>query len=236
MNMDVVIPTFMREEKLRRTLASIHTALGVCNFPVNVKVFYSDPDEKLRAEKDLDFSWLEHKIYGSEDFRAPVFWNDYLKTMDADALVYLTDDVLIDRYCLLIASEHLKKMDFDGVIGFNIDNRVEEVQPCLAAFGVLGAKFADRFPGREVFCPDYYSLFADVELEKYAKFVGRFKFEHACKLVHFHPAYAPDEADETHLWTRRRVSREAAFFEMRQSKGLLWGRDFERVNKEEVNA
>lgn len=232
MTLDVVIPTLMREEKLRRTLTSVHTALGVCNFPVNVKVFYSDSEEKERAEKELNFSWLEHMIYGSEDFRAPRFWNDYLRTMEADALCYLTDDVLLDRYCLLIAAEEIKKMEFDGVVGFNIENRMEEVQPCLAAFGLVGKKFADRFPGRAVFCPDYYSLFADVELEKFAKLTGRFRFQGACKLVHFHPAYAPDEADETHLHTRRRISRESAIFEARSTGGLVWGKSFELVNKE----
>ena len=232
---DVVIPTYGRPEKLRRALASVHTSLQLCRDRIEVHVFYSDEKEYDEAKKDLKFKWLDHWMLPPRlDFRATHFWNHYLKTMYADALVYLTDDILLDQYCLLIAVEEIRKMSFDGVVGFNIDNRVEEKQPCLAAFGVIGAKFADRFPSRAAFCPDYYSLFADVELQAYAEEVKCFKFHEACRLVHFHPDYEQGSMDLTHLHTRRRVHKETDIYLRRRDAGLVWGKSFKRINEEDV--
>lgn len=233
-NVDVVIPTYGRPEKLRRTLASVHSALMVCRDRVTVHVFYSVEAEYQAAKEELNFSWLSHwMLPEGMDFRAPAFWNHYLRTMHADALVYLTDDILLDQYCLLIALETIKKMEFDGVVGFHIENHIEEKQPCLAAFGVVGRKFAERFPDRGAFCPDYYSLFADVELQAFAESVKRFTFHEACRLVHHHPSYEPGAMDATHVHTRRRVHKETDIYMQRKERGLVWGQSFERINKEE---
>lgn len=230
---DVVLPTYQREEMLRRTLTSIHSAIELCRDKVEVKVFYSLEEEWKKAKEEMQYSWLWHEMLPSlhDDFRAINFWNWYLKQMGSDALVYLTDDILLDRFCLLIAIEEIKKMDLDGVVGFHIDNRTEERQPCLAAFGVVGKKFAERFPDRAVFCPDYYSLFADLELQAYAESVGRFKFQSACRLVHYHPSYTNEVPDATHLHTRRRVSRESGIYLEREKAGLLWGESFKLINQ-----
>lgn len=233
-NVDVVIPSYGRVEKLKRTLASVHTAMNHCGARIDVHVFFSDLKEYKEASKDMQFPWLSFwMLPEGQDFRAPLFWNNYLRTMYVDALVYLTDDIRLDQYCLLIAINEIEKMKFDGVIGFNIDNKIESEQPCKAAFGIIGKEFAERFPGRAVFCPDYYSLFSDVELQQYAEKIGKFKFHTACKLVHYHPGYESEEMDATHMHTRRRKEKEVKIFSERQEKGLIWGESFELINKED---
>lgn len=233
MKLDVVIPTYLREEKLARALSSIHGALDCLPADVfaKVRVFYSSQAEKAAAEKAFDYPWLEILLYEEKDFSLPRFWNHALRTSPGEAMCYLTDDVLLNRWCLAIACMEIKKMDFDGVVGFAIENITEPHQPCLAAFGVIGAKYADRFENRQVFCPEYRSLFADTELQRQAEILGRFRFHKACSLVHYHPAYTPEEADATHAHTRREFESDRKTFEKRTAQDLVWGISDELVRE-----
>lgn len=236
MNLDVVIPTFMREEKLKRALLSVNEAIEQCSndIQVRIKVYYSHAGEFSSAIKGMDWAWIEHHLLPqvSSKFKLPDFWNDRLRESTADAMCYLTDDVLLNRYCLAIAAMEIKKMEFDGVIGFNIENITEPYQPCLAAFGIIGLKYADRFKDRQVFCPDYTSLYADLEVEKQATILGRFKFHKACILVHFHPAYTLSEGkDATHLHTRRDFDKDRTTYDRRMARDLVWGLSGELINK-----
>lgn len=227
MRLDVVIPTFMREDKLKRALSSVRNAAEQCgnDVDVKVKVCYSCPAEYLAAKRDMDWPWLEHCLLEEypDGFRLPRFWNDALRASKADAVCYLTDDVLLNRYCLAIAAMEIKKMDFDGVVGFVIENHTEPHQPCQAAFGIIGMKYADRFPERQVFFPGYRSLYADMELQQQAQKLGKFKFHQNCLLVHFHPNYTLGERDDTHVHTRREFDKDRETFEERNAKGLIWG-------------
>ena len=232
MKLDVVIPTFMREGKLKRALSSIHSSIEQCgeDVEVMVRVFYSSPEEWTVAKREMIFSWLKCELLPNREFKLPDFWNDRLKESTADAMCYLTDDVLLNRYCLAIAVMEIQKMGFDGVVGFNIENITEAFQPCLAAFGVIGLKYADRFKDRKVFCPDYTSLYADLELQKQAEILGRFKFHKDCILIHYHPAYTLGEKDSTHAHTRRDFSKDRGTYERRSARDLVWGITEELIN------
>jgi hypothetical protein len=234
MKLDVIIPTYQRADKLKRTLSSLHCALEQCGekVDVTVKVFYSDADEFVAAAREMGYPWLEHHLLSEteKEFSLPLFWNDRLRESRADAMCYITDDVLLNRYCLAIAAMEIEKLEFDGVIGFNIENITEPYQPCLAAFGVIGLKYADRFDNRQVFCPDYTSLYADIELQRQATILGRFKFQTACLLVHYHPAYTLGEMDATHAHTRRNFDSDKHTFEARSKRDLVWGLSYELLN------
>ena len=234
MILEVVIPTYLREDKLKRTLSSVRAAAEQCgeSVEVKVKVFYSHAGEWAKAREEMDWPWIEHSFLTPRNFKLPDFWNDRLKESTADAMCYLTDDVLLNRYCLAIGAMEIKKMEFDGVIGFNIENITEPYQPCLAAFGIIGLKYANRFKDRKVFCPDYTSLYADLEVEKQATILGRFKFHKACILVHFHPAYTLSEGkDSTHLHTRRDFNKDKDTYDRRAARDLVWGLSEELINK-----
>lgn len=225
MILDIAIPTYLRAEKLMRALASIKASKEACpsDVKVNVDVFYSHSAEWLETSRVVGRDWIGHHLIENGEFRLPIFWNDRLRESKADALCFLNDDILLSKTCLTIAAKEIKKMEFDGVLGFRIENITETVQPCLTSFGVIGIRYADRFPNRKVFCPEYVSLYADVELQRQAEKLGRFRFVEQCSLVHYHPAYAPDEQDFTHLHTRRNFASDRAIFERRNKAGLLWG-------------
>jgi hypothetical protein len=230
MILEVVIPTFKRFDKLKRTLGSIHNCMAMfklCkeNSSVRVKVCYSSPKDYEQGKEELGYEWIEHYLLEPYDdgFKLPRFWNDMLRACTADAMCYLTDDVLLNRYCLIIGAMEISKMEFDGVIGFSIENHTEPVQPCLASFGIVGIKYADRFKDRAIFCPEYTLLFADMELQKQAEKLGRFKFHTACSLVHFHPAYELDEMDDTHDHARRDYHEDVSMFRYRSNNNLIWG-------------
>ena len=142
MKLDVVIPTFMREGKLKRALSSVRGAMDQCRGDpeVQVRVFYSNPEEWQAARREMAWDWIQCELLPNREFKLPEFWNDRLKESIADAMCYLTDDVLLNKYCLAIAMMELKKLEMDGVVGFNIENITEPYQPCLAAFGIIGLK------------------------------------------------------------------------------------------------
>lgn len=225
MKLDIVIPTYMREEKLRRALSSIRNAMDYLPGDVMaiVRVFYSNISEQQLAELEMGWHWIEHRLLSAKEFRLPEFWNDRMEESQADALCYLNDDVLLEKGSLVKAFEILRQMNFDGVVGFDIKNRTEVDQPCLAAFGIIGMKYADRFPRRQVFCPEYTSLFADMELQCQAEKLGRFKYLRGCSVVHLHPAYSPNDHDFTHLHTRRNLIKDRETFDRRRALGLIWG-------------
>lgn len=234
MKLEIVIPTYLREEKLIRTLSSVRNAMDQLGPDVeaSVKVCYSSEAECAVNTKGMNWPWIQHCLIEKypDGFKLPRFWNDVLRACRADALCYLTDDVLLNRYCLAIAAMEIRKMNFDGVIGFAIENITEPHQPCQAAFGVIGMRYADQFKDRRCFCPDYTSLYADIELQKQAQVLGKFKFHTSCTLVHFHPAYEPNEMDQTHMHARRNSQLDRETFERRSERDLVWGLSEELIN------
>jgi len=231
MKLEIIIPTYKRQKKLIRTLASVKLALTHLppNVVTSVNVYYSTPEEWLDAAKVVGRKWVNHHLLEptKESFSVPKFWNDRLKNSQADMVCYLTDDVELNQFCLKVGVENLTRVDLDGLVGFCVFNINEPKQPCQASFGIMGKAFIDGFKNRRVFCPEYYLLFADCELEAYAKSVCKFKFVKDCILAHYHPSYVPAEHDETHEHIRENKMIDQAIYDARKKKGLIWGRSYE---------
>jgi hypothetical protein len=228
--LDVGVPTYMRREKLLSCIRSICEARLHCN-PVAVHLhLYFSLIEELNEIKEHEAGkeWISYHLL-SEEFRAGRFWNGHLEGMEADALCYLTDDVRLDPYCLTNAWNKLQEVHFDGVVGLNIEN-AKDGHPVKAAFGMIGRVYADRFPQRQVFCPEYGAFYCDEELEKYARSLGRFHFCEEAKLTHSHPDFTRDGADATHKHHRRHKFEDVMIHNVRVKSGFLWGRDFELVD------
>jgi hypothetical protein len=223
-NLDVVIPSLGRIKKLENCLNSIfHSAK---NIKINIYLYFSVEEEyKYFLEKFKDFP--EITVILLTDYRVPTFWNTHLKNMKASALMYLNDDVLLFEDTLSVVMSEFPKTfpDGDGVLGLRQSN-IPQDQAVEGAFGVIGKKYAERFPDSQVFCPSYYRFFGDFELWRYAKSIDKFLFCIPARIQHLHPAFSKEQEDETHRLVRKWLPTDRQTFKLRQSKNLLWGDSF----------
>jgi len=230
MKLDIVIPSRNRLDKLKVCLESIENNLSdISPYRVNVKIYVDTEDERNNIRKYCKLGIVGGQtILMKEEYRASRFWNSYLKTMEADILCYLNDDVKLSSTCLRDGLMDLCYLDYDGIVGFYQSNQVGTTN-CNAAFGLIGSKFADRFPDRKVFCEDYYCLYLDEELMKYASSINKFTGSTKATLEHYHPVFTKELPDETHKWLRRYKQRDIKVHNMRKAKNLIWGNSFERI-------
>lgn len=232
MKIDIVIPTYKRLNQLVNCIDSVILSMLISiEHEFKIHVFFSD---------DAEFELIRSRLHDNDhvvchlldkEYRAPVFWNDYLLTMKADALAYINDDVKLDYKALRHAVGVLENEGTDSVVGFFQENAGDDQGICKAAFGLIGSTFADRFPERQVFCPDYYALGLDRELFNFAESVGRFFYCEEAKIFHYHPAFTGEIPDETHHHNRRNIGHDVEVKALRKERGLLWGKNFERVTK-----
>lgn len=178
--------------------------------------------ESIKKQTFKDFSLFV--IEDTKREKAPKIWNNHLKSNPTRSMVFLCDDTELDCNCF---EELVKINDIDNkLVGFNQKNLALS---CKAAMGFVGTKFADRFINRQVWCPDYDNMHVDGELIDSAVHFGAFFFATQCKLVHHHPVTDVRLFDETHNKTREHAQQDAETRLFRQKKGLIWGRDYERL-------
>ena len=125
-----------------------------------------------------------------------------------------------------VAAMNEKFPDGDGVVGFNQSNLVEH---CEAGFTLIGPKFLDRFMGQDFFCPEYKHYYADTEFWKYAKSVDKFYYCVGARVDHFHFSVT-GQKDSTALESQKSRATDKETARKREEAGLLWGRDFTRIN------
>jgi len=206
MKIDIVIATYKREQKLKRCLCSI-----------------------------LDNSYLKttfYRIFIESDYnRLFVFgiWNKYIRTSTADIIFWLNDDIKLFPDCIEKAVKCMVDNfpDTDGMVTLNQSNME---QGRKGGVGLVGRKFADRFPERRCFCPDYKIFHADAELQTFAESINKFKYGEDAKVTHYHPALFKNEMDDTHINSRKQnSSSDLQIWRERKADGLLWGRDSRKL-------
>lgn len=227
MTLDIVIPSFNRKEKLLNCLASIVKAKKL-HYDVEVYVYFNDQASVEEFATIFPRRWINYRIV--ENYKVPEFWNTHLKDMHADMLMYCNDDVAFFSDTLLeLFSEypiHFPKLD--GIMGICQANALPG-QALDSAFGVIGKNYANKFPNKKVWCPDYYRFFCDQELLLYAKSINKFIFSDKVKIKHYHPAFTGQKPDNTHYLARKYLGRDKMMFIQRQSQGLLWGKSFKML-------
>lgn len=231
--LDVVVPSYKRLDKLFKCVRSICEARLMCpHLHIHLHLYFSVKEEMEHCMNvEAGKEWIIYHLLDKE-FKASEFWNDHLARMEADVLCYLTDDVVLDRFCLMEGWSQMENVKYDGVVGFKINNALDG-QPAKAAYGMLGGRYADRFPNRRVFCPDYWCFYLDEELEKYASSIGRFYFADKAMLEHYHPDFVRTAPDECHVHHRRNKPMDIAHYNARKKNNLLWGREFDLVTGED---
>lgn len=199
----IAIPTLNRLEKLTNCINSIVKSKRDNDIILSLCFDY---ENELEYFKNLfkDINWIYY--YKITNYRAPHFWNSILKEMppEIDALVYLNDDVLLHDNTLdeLFKTYQEYFSDFDGVMGIRQANLpIEATLP--SAFGVIGKKYANRFPNKKVWCEEYYRFYADEELLLHAKSLNKFHFAENVKIDHLHPSFDNNQMDETHHSVRK---------------------------------
>lgn len=233
MTFDIIIPSHHRIRKLSECLASIarnfEKSIHVLNY-VKVKVFFSDlTDIEEFKRLNLTQGWLIPGIF--TEYRVPDFWNCNLMTLTADVMVCINDDIVFfdDSIEKIISIYEQQFPAADGVLGLN---QVNIKDACDYSFIAIGIKFAERFPSRQVFCPDYERFFADQEIGCFARSIEKFVYSQEAKILHNHASFYPECVDETHYLVRTYWAGDHRTFQRRQSLGYLWGRDFNLINKE----
>lgn len=230
MKLDIVIPSKWRQEKLDNCLNCLFKSIK--DDTTYIYLYFSEEDEANLYNKI--FVGIENIKVRLLNFpyKASTFWNYHLQQMTSDGLCYINDDVeVFDDTIDKIKLEFYRYfVDYDGVVGLNQLN-LNEFQQVEGAFGVIGAKYADRFPNRQVFCPDYFRFYGDFELMKRAKELNKFHFSHEAQLNHNHPCINREFEDATHKDVRKFIGRDKYTFQQRQAKGLLWGRTWELINE-----
>jgi len=229
---DVVIPTYKRPEKLERTIRSIRSEPDL-----RIRVFFDNNDtESVAACSDLLESRKDvEAVVLQKQYNAFGIWNVYSKDMppEVEAFFYVCDDIEFLSDCIPKAVDAVRSLNGDGVVGLNQVNVKSDAGEgrSTSAMGLIGRVFAERFPSRCCFCPDYRVFQADGELGIYARKVRRFHYEKDAKIIHYHPSHCSEPPDQTHREVRKKkvAFRDLSTFKTRQRNGWLWGREFKTV-------
>jgi len=145
--------------------------------------------------------------------------NRILKEFDSDYYIYGSDDLTFRPGSIKYAMAKMQKCfpDGFGVIALAKKNK--------CTFGLFGCKFADHFPNRQVFCPDYIHYASDSELMRCVRALNKYAFppERTSMILHARPK------DETWRLARSVRTRDHAIRNERIEKGYLWGVDFNLI-------
>jgi len=217
----VVIPTRDRLSKLYRTINSIMTSFKIEKLVDIVVVF--DGDEKSfnffgeTYDKLNDKIQLTYCLYPQHV--GSVVCRNYAMPYVTDGLLYATDDIIFYENAIEKAFNDFNYYfpDDDGVVGLSQDKH--SFNP--AGVALVGKKFIERYPKRQVFCPLYYH-FAAQEVHTLADKLHRFYLSSAM-LLHKHPAFYKDERDKTHDDARAFRVKDMNLMKQRKTEGLIWG-------------
>ena len=225
MIVNVIIPTHDRIDLIKKTIDSLLNSdhpelrLWICvdgnrNMIRDIKDYCPDRNLKIvhnKRRKDAVFSY-----------------NRILSVIDNDgAILNATDDLVFYPKTISTAVNKLKDTfrDTDGVIGFN---QYQDGNPKgrKYAFCLIGRVFADRYPGHQIYCPDYIHFNSDRELGFYAQNVRRFCFLPAAKIVHIR---LPDRTTQL---GRVVYARDKTIYRERQARKIVWGLSFKLISEE----
>lgn len=226
----ILIPTRGRTEKLYKCLESIEGCKHEDKIHVGI-IFDNDEDgfSKFEPERfNLNSScrlllseWSDAEVpAGSVHCRNSVLSENRFKKHN---VLYAVDDVVFKPGSIDAAIDELYENfpDGDGVIGFRQDGN--SFHP--TGMALVGSRFVDRYPDRQLFYSGYFH-FAAQEIHWHAEKLGKFKqgSEKVC-VEHFHPQRPDVEIDKTHVDARKHKKRDMGLIKERQEKKLIWGYD-----------
>jgi len=215
---DLIIPTRNRLQKLKRCLSSIpSSALGI---PIKVTVVC---DEDPMTAYLLQANPNSIEMVTVENHRGSVYCRNLISQNVTDALLYATDDIEFKENAIAeavkIMGQHFP--DGDGIVGFN---QINARKFSVAGVALMGQKFLQRYPERKFLFPGYFH-FSCQEVEYLGKKLGNILLAEKAEIIHYHPSFIKNEVDNTHVEARLHRKRDRALSNERYEKGLIWGDD-----------
>lgn len=138
----------------------------------------------------------------------------------SDAVMYAADDLVFQEDCLEKAVRAMdgKFPDGNGLVAIN-----QTVRGVISAFGLMGRKFIEHFPGRRVFCPEFIHYSSDFEIGRYARNNNLF---HYCEDATMNHERLKDDT-----WRKANEAKQKDYevATRRENRGLVWGDSFELV-------
>lgn len=237
MKVAVLIPTYKRQKKLTRCLQSLYDQTYK-DFDIFVYFDNKDFDNFITFNMIIPYLPPEHElnlIVNDKQEFVVGSWNKAFKELQDryDAFLWCVDDVELEPNCLEEAVKCLETnyRDFDGVVG------IKQICPGNSSYTfkwygqcLIGNRFVQRYTSvdYQVCCPAYLHFYQDEELWQYAKSLNRFTNCETAVLKHYHPAFLPEEMDETHPLVRGKVKKQDdATYRNRKKYNWVWGETWE---------
>lgn len=217
-NIDIIIPTRNRWDKLQRCLKSIPREIP--DITLNVIVI-CDGDYETAQRLIASSDGMAGRIIYVRVHSGSVFCRNLATQCAEDAVLYATDDIEFKEGAIEAAIDSMREHfpNDDGIIGFNQKNGKNF---SAAGVALVGRKFLDRYPNRRLFYPEYFH-FSCQEIERLGKRLDKLVLEEKALLTHYHPTYNRGEIDKTHTEARAYRKKDLGISSDRRSKGLIWG-------------
>ena len=229
MQIEIIIPSKDRITKLDNCLNSIFRSF-ISTYKIKIRLY-------LSSQEEINYysGFFEHctvvETHLLPEYRVPNFWNNCFKNSNSDILFYLNDDIEVfeDTIHKAVKALIINYPDLDGIVGINQIN-INSKDKVPAAFGAIGKKYLERFPEKQLFCPDYSRFYGDYEIWQYAKEINKFIFCSESRVNHYHPCIDSKYMDSTHSNVRKWLPLDRETFRQRKERNLLWGRNFDLIN------
>ena len=145
--------------------------------------------------------------------------NRIFREFDSDYYIFGSDDLTFRSGSIKCAMAKMQECFPDG---FGV---IAIAKKDKCTFGLLGRKFANHFPNRQVFCPDYIHYASDSELMRCVRALGKYAYPLERESMVLHSRMK----DETWRLARQVRTRDHAIRDKRIEKGYLWGIDFNLI-------
>jgi len=215
----ILIPTRNRLEKLKKTLASIPNLDYV-----NVLIACDSDMDTFKYIESLNnpriWPMMVLACCGSE-FAGSVECKNLCTPDVEDGLLYGTDDIIFQENAIqnAFAYFNLNFPDDDGVVGFVQEGNT--FHP--TGVGLVGQKFLQRYPGKQLFFPGYFHFACQEIYDLCNKIGGKFVQAKNAVVLHKHPCNFREEMDQTHQDARIKKRKDHTLIKERKAKGSIWG-------------
>ncbi len=186
-------------------------------------VVVSDGNLKLYEAIKIRNEWLKLRnltVIMNKERKDWVFSiNRVLKEFDSDYYIFGSDDIIFPSDCIKCAMARMQECFPDGFGVVSIGKKDK------TTFGLFGRKFAEHFPDRQVFCPDYIHYAGDSELFRTVRKLGIYAFPPKRDSSVQHARLK----DGTWRLARAVRDRDHVIRNERWEKGYSWGVDFNLI-------
>jgi glycosyltransferase involved in cell wall biosynthesis len=172
----ILIPARGRYEQLKECIERIYTNTCYPNYEI---VVISDSDDE-KISKILSKN-VRNIVNPERQYYAGKINLGYHRT-NSPLLVYLADDVEVNKGWLIEAVKTLKEKipDGAGLTAFDDGHWRDK----LAPHGLVSRKFCKEYLGDNIFWPEYVHYGCDAEITARAKKLGRFIYSERSKALH----------------------------------------------------